>query len=51
MSEVGASTSNPENDVYTILLAIAALFLIIATVLLSLRSQQFFGSWLPFGGA
>jgi len=50
MSEGVSAPSKPENDVYTIMLAIAVLFLLIATVFISLRSQQFFGTWLPFGG-
>lgn len=50
MSE-GGPASTPESDVYTVLLAIATLFVLIATVILSVRSQQLFGSWLPFGGA
>ncbi len=50
MSE-GGPASTPESDIYTVLLAIATLLVLIATVLLAVRSQQFFGTWLPFGGA
>lgn len=50
MSEAGAAPSKPQSDIYTILLAIATAFVLIATIIISIRSQQFFGSWLPFGG-
>ena len=40
-----------ENNVYTILLMIAAMLVVGATVYLAVRSQQLFGSWNPFGGA
>jgi len=50
MSEGGPSPAKPESDIYTILLAIATVFMLIATVFISIRSQQFFGTWLPFGG-
>ncbi len=50
MSEIGSTPSRPESDIYTILLAVAVVFLLIATVVISYRSQQFFGDWLPLGG-
>ena len=40
-----------ENNVYTILLMIASLLVVGATVYLAVRSQQLFGSWNPFSGA
>jgi len=40
--------AQPENNVYTILLITASLFLIGATVYLVVRSQQLFGTWNPF---
>lgn len=46
----GGSAPNAESDIYTILLAIAVVFMLIATVFMSIRSQQFFGDWLPLGG-
>ncbi len=49
MSEGPGST--PQSDTYTVLLAIATLFVLIATVFVSVRNQQLFGTWLPFGGA
>ncbi len=50
MSEGGPAAEKPENDIYTILLAIASLFMLIAIVVISIRAQFLFGSWLPFGG-
>jgi hypothetical protein len=43
--------AQPENNVYTILLMIASLLVVGATVYLAVRSQQLFGSWNPFSGA
>lgn len=37
----------PESDVYTMLLMIATLFVLVATVFLCIRSNELFGSWLP----
>ena len=51
MSEPGPPSAGSEMDVYTILMAVAAMFLLVATVIMSIRSQQLFGGWLPFGGA
>lgn len=50
MSELGPSSAQPGNDIYTILLAIANIFVVVATVFMSVRSQQIFGRWLPLGG-
>jgi hypothetical protein len=50
MSEGGPAPEKPENDIYTILLAVASLFMLIAIVIISIRSQYLFSSWLPFGG-
>ena len=41
----------PENDVYTILIIMASVLVMGATVYLAIRSQQLFGSWNPFSGA
>ena len=49
MSEVGPSTRRPESDIYTVLLIVATLFLAVGTIILAARSQQLFGSWVPFG--
>ncbi len=51
MVEGGSAPQKPPSDVYTILLAIACAFVLLATVFVSIRSQQFFGTWLPLGGA
>ena len=40
-----------ENDVYTVLVVLATMLVIGATVYLALRSQELFGSWNPFTGA
>ncbi len=48
MSE-GGPPSAPESDIYTVLLAIAAVFVLAATVIISVKSQQLFGHWLPLG--
>ncbi len=50
MSEGGPTTSKPESDIFTVLLAIATLLVLLATVFISIRSQQLFGTWMPFGG-
>ncbi len=42
--------AQPQSDIYTILLAIASLFVLLGTVFVSIRSQQLFGYWLPIGG-
>ena len=39
--------AKPENNVYTILVMIAALLVVGATVYLAVRSQQLFGTWNP----
>ncbi|NOS99579.1 MAG: hypothetical protein HOP29_03025 [Phycisphaerales bacterium] len=50
MSEGGTSSTKPGSDIYTILLAVACMFLLIATVFMSVRSHQIFDRWHPFGG-
>ena len=40
--------AQPENNVYTILLMIASLLVVGATVYLAVRCQQLFGTWNPF---
>ncbi len=46
----GGPVSAPESDIYTVLLAIATALVLLATVIVSIRNQQLFGQWLPFGG-
>ena len=45
------SNARPESDIYTVLLAIATVFLLFGTVFVSIRNQQLFGTWVPIGGA
>ena len=47
MSE-GPSSSQPESDIFTVLLSIATVFVVAATIYLSVRASQLYGSWLPF---
>ena len=47
MSE-GPSSTQPESDIFTVLLAIATVFVVVATIYLSVRASQLYGSWLPF---
>jgi hypothetical protein len=42
---------HPENDVYTVLVMLATLFVAAATIYLAIKSQQLFGSWNPFSPA
>ncbi len=42
---------SPDNNIYTVLLIVASVFVVSATVYLAVRSQQLFGSWNPFSGA
>ncbi len=46
----GASPSS-ESDIYTVLIIVAFLFVIIATVYVGYRAMQLFGTVLPPGGA
>jgi len=41
----------PRSNVYTVLLIVATVLVVGATVYLAVRSQQLFGSWNPFSGA
>lgn len=50
MSERPAE-SQPENDIYTVLVILATILVAAATVYLAVRSQQLFGTWNPFSGA
>lgn len=50
MSE-GPAGAKPGNDIYTVLLILAAILVAGATIYLSIRSQQLFGSWNPFARA
>ncbi len=50
MSE-GPKGTQPENNIYTILLMLATVLVAAATVYLASRSQHLFDTWSPFGGA
>ena len=47
MSEAPAS-GKPENNVYTVLLILATVLVVGATMYLAIRNQQLFGDWNPF---
>ncbi len=44
-------SGQPENNIFTVLLIVAAVYVVSATVYLAVRSQQLFGDWNPFSGA
>ena len=48
---VSQTAGKPENNVYTVLLMIATIVVVAATVFLAISSQRLFGSWNPFSGA
>jgi hypothetical protein len=50
MSERPAG-GQPDNNIYTVLVILAAVLVAGATIFLVMRSQQLFGSWNPFSGA
>ena len=43
--------SQPDNDIYTVLVILATVIVAGAVVFLVMRSQTLFGSWNPFSGA
>lgn len=47
MAESGPPSS-PANDVYSLLIIVAAAFMMLGTVVLAVRSGALFDSWLPF---
>ncbi len=47
MSE-GSVEASPENNIYTLLLLIATVYVGTGTVFLAVKSQELFGSWNPF---
>ncbi len=48
MSE-GPVPSKAESDVFTVLLAVATVLVVVATVYTSVRANELFGIWLPLG--
>ena len=52
MADLGAGGKiriGAPNNIYTVLVIIATLFMCFGTVFLAVRSNQLFGTWLPFG--
>jgi len=47
MAESGPPSS-PTNDIYSVLLIVATAFVILGTVVIAVRSNVLFDSWLPF---
>lgn len=48
MADSGPSDMRPESNVYTVLVIIASIFLLMATVFTSVRADALFGNWMPF---
>jgi hypothetical protein len=56
MAKLGTGSSRPagvraENDIYTVLMCIAFLFMLVATIFVGYRVVTLFGSVLPPGGS
>ena len=49
MTEIGPTPGRPESDIYTVLLILASIFLLVGTVVIAVRAQHVFGTWLPLG--
>jgi hypothetical protein len=47
----GRSGPAAENDIYTVLVLVAFLFVLVATIYVAYRAQTMFGSVLPPGGS
>ncbi|MBI4719535.1 MAG: hypothetical protein HY763_17195 [Planctomycetes bacterium] len=50
MSE-GPAVGKPGHDIYTVLVILATVLVVGATIYLGIRSHQLFGSWNPFSAA
>ncbi len=48
MADSGPSDLRPDSNVYTVLVIVASIFLIAATVFTSVRAQALYGNWMPF---
>lgn len=46
-----SSRSGAENDIYTVLILVAFLFVLTATIYVGFRAQTLFGTLLPPGGS
>ena len=42
--------ATPENNVYTVLVILATVLVVGATIYLAMRNQHLFGAWNPFTG-
>ncbi len=47
MSE-GPTPQEADSDIYTVLIAVAALFVLVGTIYTSVRADALFGTWMPF---
>ena len=47
----GASRVSGENDIYTVLMLVAFLFVLTATIYVGFKAQLLFGTLLPPGGS
>lgn len=50
-SGFGASRQSAENDIYTVLILVAFLCVLIATIYVGYKAQTYFGTLLPPGGS
>ncbi|HNO78064.1 MAG TPA: hypothetical protein PKN33_08380 [Phycisphaerae bacterium] len=48
MADTGPSDLRPNSNVYTVLVIVATIFLLAATVFTSMRAQALYGNWMPF---
>ncbi len=48
MADTGPSDFRPSSNVYTVLVIVATIFLLAATVFTSVRAQELYGNWMPF---
>ena len=48
MSEGGPGSPQPESDIYTVLIAVATVFVVSATIFTAVQANELYGSWLPF---
>jgi hypothetical protein len=49
MVEMGPSPK-PTHDVYTVMVIVATAFVALGTIIIAVRADALFGSWLPLGG-
>ncbi len=48
MADTGPSDLRPSSNVYTVLVIVATIFLLTATIFTSMRAQALYGNWIPF---